>query len=114
MFSSKRADKVSQSSSSLFLYSLRPLTWYKLEKYSDGKWFVLLIGALIFVLDSFDFVSEVLDFSGPGVAHSFHCGIVSEKVIDVDRGFLDVDFERIYLLLEVENAISINVGFNSE
>ena len=114
MFSSKRADKVSQSSSSLFLYSLRPLTWDKIENYSDGKWLVLLIRALIFVLDSFDFISKVLDFSGPGVAHSFHGGIVSEKVIDVDRGFLDVDFERVDLLLEVENGVSVDVGFYSE
>ena len=114
MFSSRRADKVSQSSSSLFLYSLRPLTWYKIENYSDCKWLVLLIGTLIFALDGFDFISEVLDFSGPGIAHSFHGGIVSEKVINMNRGFLDINFERIELLLEIENGISVDVGFDSE
>jgi hypothetical protein len=82
--------------------------------YSDGKRLVFLIGAFVFAFDGFDFISEILDFCGPGIAHSFHGGVVSEEVFDVDGGFLDIDFEGIDLFFKIEDGVSIDVCFDSE
>jgi hypothetical protein len=54
--------------------------------------FVLLISPLVFVVDVLDLDGNLLDLVKPGIVHPFLKSVLTNELLNMDTGFLKVDF----------------------
>ena len=95
----------------LFLKSF-PLVFQTL--YCDGEALVVLVYPLVLVLDALDLEAQLLDICDSGVVHSLLGGVFPNEFFYVDGDLLQVDLQDIDFLSEVDNAILINLTFDSK
>jgi len=74
--------------------------------------FVLFVGPLIFVVNGLDFHCDLLHLVESSVVHSLLEGVLSDELFNVETGFLEVNFEEVDLLSEVEDGVLVDVVFD--
>lgn len=70
------------------------------------------MNSIILRLKSFDFILDALNFRGSCVSHSLHGSIFPHKILYVNRGFLQLQMQSLYLLLEANDTGIINFSFD--
>lgn len=79
---------------------------------SDGQIFVLFVGALVLVVDGLDFHGDLLDLIESGIVHSLFESVLSDQFLDLHAGLLQVYFQKIDLLSQVQHSVLVDVALN--
>lgn len=74
---------------------------------------IFLMSSIIFIFKPFNLIPEALNFGCPVVWHSFHARVFSHKILDFNIGLLQLYFQCFNFLLEVDDAVLINVRLHS-
>lgn len=99
-----------------------------------GECVAVILELLTFFLESLDVIAEVaivvvlplvlafevavvvndgLDFVGTSVGHALQCSVFSQRLLDLHRYSLDLDAQRINVCPQLDDAVLVDVRFDS-